>query len=176
MATEPNRTLEAIKIATSMEDEGKKYYLKTSQESSNALGKKLLHSLALEEDIHRQKFMEIYEAVRNKKGWPSTDFQPDGGKRLRTIFIGSAKKTDSNTKVPTTELDAVQIAIGMETKTFDFYKSQAQNATYDSEGDFYEVLAGEEREHHLILLDYYEYLKDPASWFVNQEHPTLDGG
>ncbi|GAI26187.1 unnamed protein product, partial [marine sediment metagenome] len=42
--------------------------------------------------------------------------------------------------------------------------------------DFYETLAAEEREHHLILLDYYEYLKDPAGWFVKKEHPSLDGG
>jgi hypothetical protein len=37
-------------------------------------------------------------------------------------------------------------------------------------------VAAEEREHHLILLDYYEYLKDPAGWFVKKEHPSLDGG
>ncbi|GAH21770.1 unnamed protein product, partial [marine sediment metagenome] len=29
---------------------------------------------------------------------------------------------------------------------------------------------------HLVLLDYYEYLKDPAGWFVRKEHPSLDGG
>ena len=41
------------------------------------------------------------------------------------------------------------------------------------------VLTGEvtiEKEHQLVLLDYYEYLKDPAGWFVKKEHPSLDGG
>jgi hypothetical protein len=37
-------------------------------------------------------------------------------------------------------------------------------------------LAAQEGEHHLILLDYYEFLKDPAAWFVQKEHPSLDGG
>jgi hypothetical protein len=36
-------------------------------------------------------------------------------------------------------------------------------------------VASEEKEHYLILLDYFEYLKDPAAWFVQKEHPSLDG-
>ena len=75
-----------------------------------------------------------------------------------------------------TELDVVQTAMDMENRTYDFYKSQGKNANYDTERDFYEALAVEEKEHHLILLDYYEYLKDPAGWFVSKEHPSLDGG
>ena len=69
-------------------------------------------------------------------------------------------------KAPATELDAVKKAMDMENKTYDFYKSQGEKANYDAEREFYEGLASEEREHHMILLDYYEYLKDPASWFV----------
>jgi len=176
METEQDKILEALQIAIQMEIDGKEYYLKASQESSNELGKKLLESLAAEEDVHRQQFEEIYSAIRSKKAWPTTDFQPDGGKRLRTIFARATEEIGSNIKAPTTELDAVQTAMSMENKTYDFYKSQGGSATYAAERDFYETLAAEEREHHLILLDYYEYLKDPAGWFVRKEHPSLDGG
>ena len=176
MVTEQDKMLEALQIAIQMETDGKEYYLRASQESSNELGRKLLQSLATEEDIHRQKFEEIYGAIRGKKAWPVSDFQPDGGKRLRTIFARATEEMDSNIKALATELDAIQTAMDMENKTYDFYKSQGGNATYDAERDFYETLAAEEREHHLILLDYYEYLKDPAGWFVRKEHPSLDGG
>ncbi len=176
MVTEQNKILEALQIAIQMEIDGKEYYLKASRESSNELGKKLLESLATEEDTHRQKFEEIYGAIRGKKAWPVSDFQPDGGKRLRTIFARATEDMGSNIKALTTELDAIQAAMDMENKTHDFYKSQGGNATHDAERDFYETLAAEEREHHLILLDYYEYLKDPAGWFVRKEHPSLDGG
>ena len=64
MVTEQDKTLEALQIAIQMEIDGKEYYLKASQESSNELGKKLLQSLAAEEDIHRQKFEEIFNAIR----------------------------------------------------------------------------------------------------------------
>ena len=176
METEQAKTLEALKIAVQMEIDGKEYYLEASQKSSNELGKKLLASLAAEEDIHRQKFEEIYDALRNKRAWPVTDFQPDGGKRLRTVFAKVTEEIGSNVKAPATELDAIQTAMNMENKTYDFYQSQGKDATYDAERDFYETLAAEEREHHQVLLDYYEYLKDPAAWFVSKEHPSLDGG
>ncbi len=176
MVTEQDKTLEALQIAIQMEIDGKKYYLKASEESGNELGRKLLQSLAAEEDIHRQKFEEIYDAVRSKKAWPATDFKPDGGKRLRTIFARVSEEMGANVKAVDTELSAIKTAVDMESKTFDFYKSQSKEATYEAEKEFYETLAVEEREHQLILLDYYEYIEDPAAWFVSKEHPSLDGG
>jgi len=176
MVTEQDETIKALQIAIQMEIDGEEYYLKASQESNNELGKKLMQSLAAEEEFHRQKFGEIYNAISNKKAWPAIVLWPDRGKGLRTIFSRATQKMNSNVEIMATELDAVQKAMGMENKTHDFYKSQGQKATYDAERDFYETLAAEEKRHHLILLDYYEYLKDTAGWFVKKEHPSLDGG
>jgi len=176
MEDEQAKTLEALRIAIQMEVDGKEYYQKASKSSDNQLGKELFQSLAAEEDIHQQKFEEIYKTIRNKKAWPVTDFHPDRGRRLRTIFAKATEEIGSNINAPANELDAIQIAMDMENKTHDFYKSRSQTATYGTEKDFYQTLAAEEREHHLILLDYFEYLKDPAGWFVKKEHPSLDGG
>ena len=176
MTTEQDKTLKALQIAIQMEIDGKEYYLKASQESSSELGKKLLAALATIEDIHRQKVGWIYDTLRNTRKWPATEFQPDGGKGLRTIFAKATEEMDSNKKAPATELNAVKKAMDVENKTYDFYKNQGENAPYDAERDFYKTLAAEERGHYLVLLDYYEYLKDPAGWFVKSEHPSLDGG
>ena len=176
MGNEQNKTLEALQFAIQMEIDGKEFYLKASRESNNELGKKLLESLAVEEDIHRRKFAEIYNAIRDRNAWLRTDFKPDLGRNLRTIFARETEKMDTNIKSLATELDAVQAAIGMETKSYDFYTSHGKTTSSEMEKEFFEALAAEEREHHLILLDYYEYLKDPAAWFVGKEHPSLDGG
>ncbi|MFC2034849.1 ferritin family protein [Chloroflexota bacterium] len=176
MTTEQDNTLEALQIAIQMEIDGKEYYLKASQKSSSKLGKKLLKSLAAEEDMHRQKFEKIYGAIRNKEAWPVIGMQLDGGKRLRIIFVRVIEEKGSNIRALNTELDAIQTAMDMENRTYDFYKSQRENAIYDTERDFYKALASEEREHYLILLDSYEYLKDPAGWFIKREHSSLDGG
>ena len=176
MVTEQQTILQTLQTAIQMEIDGKDFYLKASRKSSNEMGKELLKQLAAEEDIHRQNFEEIYEAMRNKKDWPKTDFQPDGGIKLRTIFTRANEEIGANARVIGTELDAVQIAINMESKTYDFYKAQSKKTMLDAARDFYDALAAQEREHQLVLLDYSEYLKDPAGWFVSKEHPSLDGG
>ena len=176
MTTEQDRILEALKIAMQMEDDGKEYYLRLSLQSSNELGKKLLETLAAEEDYHHQRFEEIYNAIRNKKGWPTLGLQTNAGEMLRSIFTSATEKIVAEAKTVATEIDAVKTAMEMENRSYDFYKNQETNASYPAESKFYQALAAEEREHHLVLLDYYEYLKDPAAWFVAKEHPSLDGG
>lgn len=176
MVTEQDKALEALQIAIQMEVDGQDYYQKASRQSGNELGRKLLRSLAAEEDVHRRKFEEIYNAIRDRKVWPITDFQPDGGKGLRTIFARAIEEMDCNIEVMATELDVIQRAVEMENKSYDFYRGRAEQAEYDAERHFCEILASEEREHRLILLDYYQYLEDPASYFVGKEHPSLDGG
>ena len=166
METEQNKTLEALQMAIQMEIDGKEYYQRVSRSSNNQIGRELFQSLATEEDIHRQKFAKIYDALRNKKAWPKTSFQPERGKRLKTIFGKAIEAMDSNIKAPPTELDAIQTAMDMENKTYDFYKSQNTSAIYDDERDFYQALAAAERGHYLVLHDYRESLFDPASCFT----------
>jgi len=176
MTTEQDTTLEGLKTAIQMEIDGKQFYLKASRESNNEAGKKLLESLAAEEDVHRQKFEEIFESIRDKNAWPKVDFRPDGGSGLRTLFSRAIEEVGKSIKAAKGELDAVQTAVEMEGKTYDFYISQSRSTPYPAARDFYEALAAQEREHQFILLDYQEYLKNPAGWFVGKEHPILDGG
>ena len=174
--TEQDEALKAAQIAIQMEIDGKEFYLKAGEDSASRLGKELFNSLAEVEDIHRQKFEQIANALRSKQGWPQVHYEPDGGRTLRTIFARAMGDIGSRIKAAATEMDAVKTAMGMENKSYDFYKKRAGQANYAAEKDYYEAVAGEEREHSMVLLDYYEYLKDPAAWFVQKEHPTLDGG
>jgi rubrerythrin len=176
MTGEQDTTAGALQTAIKMEIDGKEYYLKAAKTSGNALGKKLLERLAAEEDIHRQVFERIYKDISAKKGWPEKAFKSDGGSGLRTIFAKALKTMDKDVKSMASELDAIQTAMAMENKTYDFYKSRSGKARYAAEKQYYEELAMQEEEHHRVLLDYYEYLKDPAAWFVLKERPSLDGG
>ena len=173
---EQNKTLIALQAAIQMEIDGKEYYLKNSRESSNETGKKLFESLAVEEDIHQQNFTKIYEAIKNKEKWEAINTQHGGGKNLQEILKAASETIDTDVSTKPGELDAVQTAMNMENKTFDFYIKQSEAAAYNTERDFYYSLAAEERRHHQVLLSYYEYLKDPAAWFLQEEHSSLDGG
>ncbi len=176
MTKEQDKSVAALEKAIQMEIDGKEYYLKASENTGNELGKKLLQSLAAEEDIHRKVFEDIFESIRNKQGWPRKEFHVDGGRALRTVFANAIENMDREVKSMPEELDAVQTAMVMENKTYDFYKERGNKATYDAEKLFYEALAEQEEEHHRILLDYYEFLKNPSAWFVEKEHHSLDGG
>lgn len=176
MTSEQDKSIAALEKAIQMEIDGKEYYLKASERASNELGKKLLQSLAAEEDIHRKVFEDIFEDIRNKRGWPRKKLHVDGGRALRTVFANAIDNMDRDVKSIPEELDAVQTAMAMENKTYDFYREQGKKAAYDAEKQFYEALAGQEEEHYRILLDYYEFIKNPSAWFVQKEHPSLDGG
>lgn len=46
-----------------------------------------------------------------------------------------------------------------------------QEPTFDKPAD--SVIGSEEE--YATLIEYLEYLSDPAAWFVEKEHPCLDG-
>lgn len=176
MAEDQETTTGALKTAIQMEIDGKEYYLKSSQASTNELGKKLLEKLADEEDIHRKVFENIYQQISSEKGWPENKISYDGGKGLKTVFAAAIKSMAKDTKSIPTELSAIETAMDMENKTYDFYKKRSSLATFTGEKEFYEEIAAQEKEHHRVLLDYFEFLKNPAAWYVQKEHQSLDGG
>ncbi|MFA5308129.1 MAG: ferritin family protein [Dehalococcoidales bacterium] len=176
MAKEQDATMAGLETALKMEIDGKEFYLKASQASKNQLGKELLKKLAAEEDIHREIFKNIYNAIKSKKGWPDITFTGDGGKNLRTVFAAAAEKLGKNAAPMTQELDAVRTGMDMENKTLDYYKEREKLAAYPAEKQLYSSLSAQEYEHHRVLQDYYEFLEDPEGYFVKTEHTSVDGG
>ena len=176
MENERAKTIEALQFAAQMEVEGKEFYQQASQKSDNKLAKELFQNLADEEDVHRKKFEEIYETLRKGQGWPDVEPPSEQGKRLKPIFAQATKELGSKIKVAESELEAIKTAMDMEIKTYDFYHSRGEQSTLPLEKRFYQALSAEEREHHLVLLDSYEYLTDPAGWFTSKERWSLDGG
>ena len=176
MAQEQDATLAGLKVAIQMEIDGKQFYLEASRASRNELGSKLLKDLAAEEDIHREVFQKIYDNIKRKKSWPDISYKSDGGQKLRTVFAAALEKMDKAVSSLPAELDAVETAMELENKTFDYYRDRSSRATFEAEKQLYEALAAQESEHHRVLLDYYEFLKDPAQWYVKAEHTSVDGG
>lgn len=176
MDDEQAKIIEAVKFAIQMELDGKAYYQKASEASGTKMGKELFIWLAGEEDKHRQKFEEIYTAIQEKQAWPEIEIQPGKGDRLKTLFAQATQTIDRSPRAATGEIESINKAMDMEEKTRLFYAEQGKNAKYDAEKKFYEALAMEERGHYLALVDYKEYLIDPAGLFQKMEHHSLDGG
>jgi rubrerythrin len=169
------RTIEVLQLAVRMEADGKKFYQKASKKSSNKLAKELFQQLANEEDVHRKKFEEIYKAFKRGQNWPDVEPPSEKGEKIKSLFAEATKALGNTFKVAESEFEAIKIAMDMEVKSYNLYYSRSKESTLPVEKQFYQTLAGEERGHHLALLDSYEYLSDPTGWFTKKEHWSLDG-
>ena len=176
MSNEFEKTYKVLQTAIKMEVDGKAFYQKAGLRSGNELGKKLLAKLAQEEDVHRKVFEGIYEIIRTTKGWPKKKIKIDQGKGVKTVFATALKEMDRNVKTVSTEIDDIQTAMAMENRTYDYYTSHGSEAALPAEKELYEALATQEFEHHRNLLEYFEFLKNPAAYFVQKEHLSVDGG
>jgi len=172
---EAKKIMGIVQDAIRMEVEGKEFYQQASQKSSNKLAKELFRRLASEEDEHREKFAEIFQALQKGQDWPDVEPPSSGGKQLKSIFTQATKELGSEVKVAESELEAIKTAMDMENKTHDFYHSRSEQSTLPLEKSFYQSLAAEERGHYLALVDSHEYLTDPAGWFTRKEHWAMDG-
>ena len=175
MKGQDERTIQALETALQMEVEGKEFYHKAGQASHNPLAKKLFLRLAEEEDVHIEKVNEINEAIKIKASWPEKETTFEHEKSLRRVFREAIEDMDRESKTSSSEIEAIKVAMNMEDKSYSFYRSRDEEAVSSAEKSFYQTLTAEEREHYLTLLDSYEYLTDPQSWFTKKEHWSLDG-
>jgi len=175
MENEQARTMEILRLAVQMEVDGKAFYQKASRKSGNKLAKGLFRQLANEEDVHRKKFEEIYKVLKRGQSWPDVEPPFEKAKKIRSLFAEATKALGSKPKVAESELEAIKTAMDMEVRSYNLYHSRSKETTLAVEKRFYETLAGEERGHHLALVGSYEYLSDPAGWFTQKEHWSLDG-
>lgn len=175
MKGQAEKTIQALETALQMEIEGKEFYHKAGQASHNPLAKKLFLRLAEEEDVHIEKANEIYGAIKSKAGWPERETTFKHEKSLRSVFREAIEGMDREVKTSSSEIEALKVAMNMEDRSYSFYRSRDEEAASSAEKSFYQALTAEEREHYLTLLDSYEYLTDPQSWFTKKEHWSLDG-
>jgi rubrerythrin len=176
MPSEQDIALQALQTALKMEVDGKEFYLQASRASTNKIGQELLKKLAGEEDVHREVFQKIYNQLKESQDWPEAKYTGDNGKNLQTVFTKALKAMQKNAQTIPSEMDAIKTAMDLENKTYDFYTSRSQSALFNSEKQLYESIAMQERVHQKVLQDYYDFLKDPAQWYVKAEHTSVDGG
>lgn len=176
MASRRAGARDSLELALRMEAEGKRFYQEASERSSNKLARELFQQLAREEDAHGRKFQEIYQVLLKEERWPAeVQLDRDRGKTLKSLLSQAVRMWGDKAEAAQSELEAVKVALDMEERSYNFYRSRSQESASRAEREFFELLAGEEQGHRLVLLDSYEYLTDPAGWFAKKQHWSLDG-
>lgn len=170
-------TMEPLEMAIQLEIEGKAFYQAASEKSTDDLGKALFARLAGEEDFHAAKAREIADFLSQGEEPLAIEESLDNGDHIRAIFAQARKKAGSKRHSPVArELDLIKTAMEIEEKSRKFYETHGASARTEFERRFFTALSHEERGHYLSLVDYREYLTDPAGWFTRTERHSLDGG
>ena len=168
--------MEPLEVAIQMENDGKEFYLKSSENSTDGLGKSLFARLAVEEEFHAAKAREIHASLSRGETPLMIEDSLDRGTKLKSIFASATNEIGSGKKVTANELEAIRVALEMEERSRKFYDEQGREAKTEFERRFFNALKREEQGHSLSLVDYREYLTDPAGWSTKMEHHGLDGG
>ena len=175
MDEENQKSAKALQTALQMEIDGKEFYLKSGENSTNDLARKLFHYLAEQEDVHYRIIKEIHGKIEVQQAWPDVETAFKHGKSLQNVFKEAVEALGKNVDVASSELEAIKTAMNMEDRSYSFYRSRGEEAVSPVEKAFYQALTAEERTHYLTLADSYDYLSDPQGWFTKTEHPSLDG-
>ena len=174
--SEPSKNSEALGIAVNMEEEGIAFYKKTAERMTDPFAKKMFLSIAEDERRHKR----IFEQMAQAEGVTPADVgqaETDGPiARIQAIFKELGRKVKEDLDPEDSQIDALNIAIDMEKKAYDFYNSAAQDCPDAGEQEILRKIAKEENEHWRIFDDTKLYLTDQAEWNIKEEQPVIDGG
>lgn len=174
MAAKECLILNDLKTAIQMEQDGKKFYEDAAQKAKDEGTAEIFKYLAKGEVYHILKIEEIYEALEKDPTWTETmcEFNPPA--EDPKIFSAALAKGNMGTG-DVNDLKALEIGIKMETKSIEFYQRLAKQAQDAKERRFLMSLINEERGHYNFLVDYRNYLLDPADWYYVKEMGHVDG-
>jgi len=175
MQSDDKKRMETLQKAMAIELKEKGYYIAAAEAAANPTAKQLFERLALEEDVHAEKFKAIEAELSKGKDWPAIAAPSWQGSHLKSVVAAFKDVVPSDVVVARSELEAMKEAMAKELEAYDMYRSRAEETNSQAEQTFYNTLAGEERMHHLALLDSYEFLTDPAGWYTVKEKWTLEG-
>lgn len=164
-------------LCTAMElaEKGKELYSKALDTCENSLSKEIFTILKNDETEHEIQIRKTYEAFKaGKPADESWSYCQLDERRMRPLFDQVAEKYGV-TKACLDELQALNMAIELEEGCVSFYEDELSKAVSSAEKNFCKSMLNEEREHRRILSDMQFFFKDPEAWFMEKEHPHLDG-
>jgi len=174
--SDPSKRSESLGIAIRMEKKGMAFYRDAGEKALTPLARTMFLSLVEDEKLHVKVFQEMADAAGVT---PATveEMDKDGAvKRIGGMFREAAKQVKENSGSDDDQIEAIDIAKGMEEKAYKFYSEMAGETDDPAEKDILKKIAEQENEHFRILDDTRLLLTNPAEWHIKEEKPLIDGG
>ncbi|MEE9401654.1 MAG: ferritin family protein [Desulfobacteria bacterium] len=176
MSDGQDRSLQMLSTALELEKKGKNFYDKAVSTCHDAVGREIFRMLMKDEIMHMDRIQKIYESLKAGETWSDEwkSIEP-GHKDLGVLFREMVSDHGKDITAKTSDIEALDVGIDLESRAITFYQGHLSKADDSLEREFLEHIITEEKGHHAALSDMKLYLSDPAAWFVEQEHPGLDG-
>jgi rubrerythrin len=179
MAKAKDKAYQMYLTALDMEKTGEDFYEKTgksAKRAKNEVGEKLFQMLADDEKVHMKRIHTIYAALKKGSKFPR-QWKKMGIKHpdIMKVFQKLAENNKGRVKPSSTDLDAIDVGIGLENLSINYYQDRLERSQVDIERDFLAQMVVEEKTHLRLLSDMKLYMTNPESWYVEHEKHGLDG-
>jgi rubrerythrin len=175
MVMDDKKELNALGVALNNEMREREFYYKNAQRTTNPLGKAMFQQIGDEELEHYERLKELHQKWEKQEKWPETVPLKVKETVVKDILKDVLKKVDEMPSGDDDDLEAIRKALDFEAKGSASYAKLRDSVSDPKEKQFFDLLSKIEHEHYLSLKDTETYLTDPASWYQEKEHQTLDG-
>ncbi|MCP4570258.1 MAG: ferritin family protein [FCB group bacterium] len=163
--------MDIIKFAMKMELDGKAYYEKQAEATSNSELKKILLNLAEEEERHFQYFKSLIDNPTDNPSLAGFN-DPDAKEKILNIFEELAGQTAPE-PFGDDVIETWKNARLIEEKAVAFYKQQAAEQSVRARKDLLLLIAKEEYRHVLMIDGVLTWLRQPATFAESAQYKNF---
>ncbi len=158
---------DALTAALDFEVQGRKFYLRTAEQASDPLSRKLFQTLAEDELRHQERFQQIFSRIQQGATWPQP--APAHATLVEEEIHGFFAANRETLKPGTTTLEGYEFALRLEKTSIELYSKYARESGSAAERAFYEALIAEERGHLEAIQNVHYFLTQPGDWYQEDE-------
>ncbi|MBN2342927.1 MAG: ferritin family protein [Deltaproteobacteria bacterium] len=167
--------ISSVKFAMDNEQREKDFYLKEAARSNNPVVKRLLETLAAEEEDHKTWIAQLHSKLIADGAWPEDVDLEMKDSNVNEELKKLDYKAEETKAHDDNDIEALTAAVQFEKDAAEFYAELVQKCDNPKEQVFFKFLSKIERDHMLSIEDSLSYLKDPEAWFDATERHGLDG-
>lgn len=173
------KSLEALKLAIKTEEEGYKLYKSGAAGTKNELVKSIFDQLSKDELMHMDLIKRFYAKLNDSGSWAQLSVEERDYKGLKgafkTIFSNTLEKVKSGQEgFSESDSEVYQKAIDFENYGVKMYAGLYDETEDEKAKKFYAFLREMEQDHADVLDNTFQFLKDPNSWYAQNEGWTFE--
>lgn len=168
VATKKMEASKILKIALELESKGYEIYSNAIKDTKNPILKDLFSFLSKEEKVHMK---DIKDFVDKHK----ITLQDNNDITIKDFFHDKIITMKQNLQLSENDIDIYENALQFEIDAYEFYKEKLDEDLDSDAKKLLEFLMKQENMHYKLLLNSYNYIKDPVHFNSSQEDWLFEG-